>query len=554
MLDSHWLFSRGESSFKHKNTGIRFALLNDRTNLGVPVFTPAIARDTIPTAFRACISTSTASLATFHHLLITQHPIRIIMSTSDTSAALLLLPHELHVNILTYLRAYDLSGVQQTCRFFASRDLIRDIVQHTAEEVFPADLTEGFITKDTKEYTFKVLRNMELLVVSRVLNRPEPTSGYFVSKSWCRTALKWLEVQAESTETPKKQKKLTKRQVRMRDRRLSDVSPPWPNVNSDLLCTHSNLQHCSSSKSARSRRRVMDKQAWKVLKRLYPDSTSLEVKSGECLQCAVEEESSKKAQESKKLIETEKRKLPLSCPLVRRIYTRSRGVPSHSLVGGDVTCGHCPLQPGIYYILPRSWLHGWRKYLKTGEGDRPSAPDASILLCEAHRFPLLPPHLEQYVHGKTTNLLSACAAAPSNPLPASRPVGLSPTVDSETMNALRAAGLSQAEVNQQIVAMMAMQVNQRVTQPRIPDRTDNESLDRENKTVVEILTDDEYTALEKFWPSNSNFSLRFAVVPEASGESTISWSTLSCRECDASGRADDRNIHSKNRARSWVQL
>ena len=468
--------------------------------------------------------------------------------------ALLLLPHELHVNILTYLRAYELSSVQQTCRFFACRELIRDIVKHTAEEVFPADLTEGFITKDTDEYTFKLLRNMELMVVSRVLNRPEPTSGYFVSKSWCRTALKWLEVQATPPETPKKPKKLSKKQARMRERRLSDVSPPWPNVNADILCAHANLQHCNSTKSARARRRVMDKQAWKVLKRLYPDSTSLEVKTGECLQCALEEESSRKEQERKKTRETEERKRPLSCPIVRGVYTRTRGVPLQSLVE-NVPCGHCPLQPGMYHVLPRSWLYAWRKYLKTGEGELPSAPDASVLLCDAHRFPLLPPHLEQYVHGKTSILLSTISpsSAPAQ-APASRPVGMSPAVDPETLMALRAAGLSQAEINEQVMAMMSIHDNRQPPPPRASERTDHESLDRENKTVVEILTEEEYTALEKWWPPNFNFSLRFAVVPEDSGKSAISWSTLSCRECDASGRAAGSIVRGKNRARSWVQL
>jgi len=40
-------------------------------------------------------------------------------------------------------------------------------------------------------------------------------------------------------------------------------------------CEHGSLQQCST-KSARARRRVMDKQAWRVLKRLYPESVQLE--------------------------------------------------------------------------------------------------------------------------------------------------------------------------------------------------------------------------------------------------------------------------------------
>ena len=41
-----------------------------------------------------------------------------------------------------------------------------------------------------------------MLVVARVLSRPEPPiherdSCFYVSKSWCRAALSWLEVQEE---------------------------------------------------------------------------------------------------------------------------------------------------------------------------------------------------------------------------------------------------------------------------------------------------------------------------------------------------------------------
>lgn len=67
--------------------------------------------------------------------------------------------------------------------------------------------------------------------------------------------------------------------------------------------------------------------------------------------------------------------------------------------------------------------------------------------------------------------------------------------------------------------------------------TINEQLDRENYRVVEILTDEEFTALEKWWPDISvNYALRFAVAKDGSGRRNIIWSTPPCRECDASGK------------------
>lgn len=138
-------------------------------------------------------------------------------------------------------------------------------------------------------YTYEMLRNMEMLVVARVLSRPEPplrdrgssssAKCFYVSKSWCRAALRWLEVQEEerkereelrrrraaeeearlaalaaaaaSASTPNGKgkhhhrksphpgssgkKKLSRKEQKQRDRRMSDAMPPWSNVNSDIV-------------------------------------------------------------------------------------------------------------------------------------------------------------------------------------------------------------------------------------------------------------------------------------------------------------------------------
>jgi len=405
-----------------------------------------------------------------------QRPIPALLSTS----------FDVQINICTYLRATDLSILQRVCRHFHDRSLINAVIRHTATRVYPPDLTEGFDTPavggpvhtqtDRHEggygpdvLTYEMLRNMEMLVVARVLSRPEPSpaerrssaaeaedggsgggSYFYVSKSWCRAALRWLEVQQEeqreaakrrssvaaassansassnprnphASSKKKKQKPTRKdrRQERLRSRKMSDAVPPWQNINHDILCPHGDLARCSS-KSARARRRIMDKQAWKVLNRLYPDSVPLSVDGtgasvvqAECVQCLMEQETAKKTQADQREREKEERKRPLSCPTVRGIYTRSKGVPATCLArgvdgdgdsGGDnldrkpsafatgtpaSTCTpgkpttqqrQCPLVPGVYDALPRSWCHRWRKFLKTGEGERPVASDATALL------------------------------------------------------------------------------------------------------------------------------------------------------------------------------
>ncbi len=72
-----------------------------------------------------------------------------------------------------------------------------------------------------------------------------------------------------------------------------------------------------------------------------------------------------------------------------------------------------------------------------------------------------------------------------------------------------------------------------------PQVVTNERLDRENRVVVEILTDEEASALEKWWPRchGGTYALRFAVVDGGVGGTDILWSTSPCRECDPSSRS-----------------
>jgi hypothetical protein len=365
---------------------------------------------------------------------------------STASLTLLNLPDECQVHILSFLRAYDLAPLVATCRFYRNEDRIHKVVTYFAQHVYGPKLTKGIVTIDedaaaaeddspkprkksdkkfkkvdkkealktpppnhessTPKYTLQHLRSIELTVVARVLSLPEPKTGFYVSKSWVKKTLLWLEAVNEppanssaGSSNGKNPKKLSKKQQRQRSRRLSDVSPPWPDANSDILCEHQNLQRCGA-KSARSRRKLMDKHSWKVLRKLYPDSTTLESVGGECLQCLMETEAAKKTEIDRLEQEKLERKKPLANPHVRRFYTRTKGVPTQCLVenSGDAVATAslklgsrtCPLTKGRYVILPRAWCHQWRRYMKTGEGSMPFPPESSALLCDAHKLALLP--------------------------------------------------------------------------------------------------------------------------------------------------------------------
>lgn len=435
------------------------------------------------------------------------------------------------------------------CSITRNSQLIRNVIEYTATFIYPQELTKGYddALKNTSSrsssdnnndankpmlITYSALRNMELLVVARVLSRPEPSpyaeGNYIISKSWIRSALKWLELQQKENEndllpppSPKKgkQKKKSKKQNRqdkIRARRFSssDALPPWPDMNIELACEHGALAHVESSRKINASRRLMDKYAWKILRKLYPESKAFPADSTmECVQCRMQVEMERKTREIDAARAKEERKLPLSQSVIRAFYSRSKGVPIESLSTSappvclpcsnnydELSAGtrSCPLVPGIYHVIPRSWCAHWRKYIKCG-GDRPTAPDASELLCDGHRLPLIPTHLAKFLLGfsPTSTLFGTTSSNKSNNTPRS---------DEENDDS--------GEGDDDHGQVAAMFERPAVRSPSASD-LNREQLDMENHVVVEILTDDEFSALEEFWPEiHSKFVLSFAVTQD----------------------------------------
>jgi hypothetical protein len=156
--------------------------------------------------------------------------------------------------------------------------------------------------------------------------------------------------------------------------------------------------------------------------------------------------------------------------------------------------------------------------------------------------------LESYLYGETSQLLGSGERedAPPASVIAMLPVGMDP--DDEIVQALRAAGLSQAEVASQRLAMMNLQ-RQQAPMVMSPPPT-KQQLDRENSVVVEILSQDEWIALQNWWPKvHSTFCLGFTVGEDGG----ITWSTPPCRDCDPSGHFTRSDLYVKNRARTWIK-
>jgi len=232
------------------------------------------------------------------------------------------------------------------------------------------------------------------------------------------------------------------------------------------------------------------------------------------------------------------RKKPLVDSHVRAVYARgNRGFPSTAVIEVD-ECGKisstCPLKPGVYHLLSRSWCRNWRKFVKGSIETKLSPPDGSILLCDAHKLPLIPPHLEAYLCGENSSLLM-----PLETVGTVDPCGF--WEDSgATVNSNRT-------INEQRMILSSLGIEDSSAaellgnNPHADDsgglnqcRAKNDMLDRENRVVVEILTDEEYVAMGRhFWcheAHSNSFSLNFSVTNDG-----IGWSTSPCRECDPSG-------------------
>ncbi|EKU22399.1 hypothetical protein NGA_0462100 [Nannochloropsis gaditana CCMP526] len=187
------------------------------------------------------------------------------------------------------------------------------------------------------------------------------------------------------------------------------------------------------------KRKIIEKRAWKALRRYYTEGKAFKVSATEeCLQC------SQREREEKERLEEERRNRDLelsASPALTALYARRTGgqargrrerkldredrhifsaLPhprppsgcppsSFSLPPSSSSSALFlpPLDPGLYHLLPRCWLTVWRNYLRDPRAPRPRPPDLSLLLCEAHGLPLVPPHISSFLDGEKKGVLSS---------------------------------------------------------------------------------------------------------------------------------------------------
>lgn len=178
------------------------------------------------------------------------------------------------------------------------------------------------------------------------------------------------------------------------------------------------------------------------------------------------------------------------------------------------------------------------------------------------------PHLEAFLCGDTSQLLasvkpelaSSPAAAASMPM---SPVGVHPTLDLSVVNSLMAAGISQSELALQSMALIQIQEEQLQLEevfvpaaiaapPRRDSCCNNELLDRENHVVVELISHEEWLALQETgcWPKQVS---HYSVTVDVNTSGRFGFSTLPCRDCDATGLRfmACASVRNKFRSKRW---
>ena len=269
-----------------------------------------------------------------------------------------------------------------------------------------------------------LLYTQEIKAIRDALSSSQPTNGtgYWVSTSWVSNAKKYYEAIHLPDNTTKSNK--AKRSLKIRQRRGSDALPPWPQINSEITCPHGFL---ALNKSLKAKRRIMDKQCWKLLRKFYPSGAEFKVSinTPECRICASAETNCKLVEARKSEVELQIRQADIPTILVP-LSNRKNGIPSQcrsvqrdvatedelitlmslgeiieplvpSLVG--------PLVPGLYTLIPRSWLKLWRQYLRDATVEQMPLLDTTSLLCTAHGLLVIPPHVHEYLQGTRRGLL-----------------------------------------------------------------------------------------------------------------------------------------------------
>ena len=193
--------------------------------------------------------------------------------------------------------------------------------------------------------------------------------------------------------------------------------------------------------------------------------------------------------------------------------------------------------------------------------------------------------MEAFLRGETSQLYSsvkdgrsngvsspspviASVAAASVLVPRS-PVGVQPILDAETINALVAAGISRTEAATQRMAMIRLEqerhqeqqqqiigiedLDNTTTRRNCESSCNNDLLDRENHIVTELVTHEEWLALQEMGSWRKQTSA-YSMCVTVDKDGSFDFSTMQCRECDPTGlrfgSSCVKDIHGKSSSKN----
>jgi hypothetical protein len=244
------------------------------------------------------------------------------------------LPPESIIAILSYLRAVDLANTYATNKSLFPALHISEAVSYQISHVYMYPMimspskTDSSVAESKDSYRSEHLFIVEVKSILLSLTSPQPNNGkgYWVSSSWIANARKYYE-SIVLPEISKSKKIVSKKAMKIRQRRGSDALPPWPAINAEITCIHGGL---ALSRGSKAKRRIVDFKSWKLIRQFYPQGFEFKCpKTSECSVCTAEAEDAKSlAQELKDVVQMSSRidRLP---DTLQSLYARKSGVPAH---------------------------------------------------------------------------------------------------------------------------------------------------------------------------------------------------------------------------------
>lgn len=264
------------------------------------------------------------------------------------------LPGEAIVVISEYLRATDLASASEVSKNIFCKSLISKAVLFQIENVYPKSWSSPVKEKrlpgspspqlgrsHTIEYGCDDLFITEVKSILFALSSPAPVNGrgYWISATWLANAKKFYESISLPDVRSNGKRVTPKKLAKIRQRRGSDVLPPWPEINADITCSHCNL---ALSKNLRAKKRLLACNFWQFLRKFYPTGPEyISTKSSDCILCHRDDEIAKASALSKREAGIKSRRSEFMNGPLESLASRKSGVPAHLLTQKMIPGNFC---------------------------------------------------------------------------------------------------------------------------------------------------------------------------------------------------------------------